>query len=84
MRNYGTVSTAKLMGARDLPPASPVRSYRLEEDIETRIAASLQELIRIGRPQDKEDRDRRRDALKQIIIECCKELGVGINARSNS
>jgi hypothetical protein len=74
MRKYGTVTTAKQMYDKTLPEAGPVKTYRLEEEFETKIARNLQTLIRIGKPQMKVERDKRRDIIQQIIIACCKEL----------
>lgn len=71
---FGTVETERLIRDKHLPEAGPVKSYQLEEEIETRIASNLQILIRIGKPQLKIEHDERRSVIQQIIIECCKEL----------
>jgi len=75
MKNFGTIETARLTQSNDLPEASPVTIYHLEtEEIETRIASNLQTLIRIGKPEIKQQYDERRSAIRQIIVDCCKEL----------
>jgi len=74
MKQFGTLETQRLISAKDLPESSPVITYQLEEEIETRIASNLQTLIRIGKPEIKQQHDERRESLRRIIIECCKEL----------
>ncbi|HBV87022.1 MAG TPA: hypothetical protein DEF42_10310 [Desulfosporosinus sp.] len=74
MKAYGTVVTAKLMQAKDVPEVGPVKTYRLEEEFETKVARSLQTLIKIGKPQMKVETEAKREAIQQIIIACIKEL----------
>ena len=75
MKSYNPIDTQRLIQSKDLPSASPVITCHLEEEeIETRIASNLQTLIRIGKPEIKQQYDERRESLRQIIVECCKEL----------
>lgn len=74
MRTYGTVTTAHQAYAKDMPSASPVRTYHLEEEFETKVARNLQRIIRIGKPQMKVEQEARREAIQQIILACVKEL----------
>ncbi|CDV96395.1 Hypothetical protein DPCES_5397 [Desulfitobacterium hafniense] len=74
MRTYGTVTTAQQAYGKDMPAAGPVKSYRLEEEFETRVARNLQTIIKLGKPQMKVEHEARREAIQQIIIACVKEL----------
>ncbi|WP_210166199.1 hypothetical protein [Desulfitobacterium hafniense] len=51
-----------------------MKSYRLEEEFETRVARNLQTIIKLGKPQMKVEHEARREAIQQIIIACVKEL----------
>lgn len=74
MRNYGTVTTAVQAYSKDMPAAGPVKTYRLEEEFETKIARNLQAIIRIGNPQAKVEHEARREAIQGIILDCVREL----------
>ena len=74
MRTYGTVAVAKQAYSKDIPEAGPVKSYRIEEEFETKIARYLQTIIRIGRPEMKVELEARRQAIQEIILECTREL----------
>jgi len=78
MKAYGTVVTAQLMQAKDVPAAGPVKTYRIEEEFETKLARNLQALIRLGKPQMEVEAEARREAIQQIIIACVKELDKGV------
>ncbi len=74
MRTYGTATTAVQAYGKDMPAAGPVRTYRLEEEFETRVARNLQRIIKIGNPQMKVEHEARREAIQGIILDCVKEL----------
>lgn len=72
MRTYGTVTVAKQMYVKDKPPAGPVVTY--QEDFEERVARLLQRMIRQGKPVTKEQREKRRETVQAMIMECVREL----------
>jgi hypothetical protein len=74
VKKFGMLETQRLVQSKDMPEAGPVVTYRLEEEIETRIAAELKALIRIGKPTMSSQFDERREALQRIVVECCKEM----------
>lgn len=73
--SYGQVAVRQAIDAKDMPEAGPVKTYRLEEEeFETLIARNLQTIIRIGKPQIKVEREARREAIREIIKVCLREL----------
>lgn len=70
----GPVAVQSMMNSKELPEAGPVRTYRLVEEFETKVAKNFQVIIRTGKPQMKVDREARQEAIKEIIVACCKEL----------
>ena len=72
---YGQVAVSQMVNVKDIPEAGPVRTYSLEEEeFETRIARSLQAIIRIGKPQMVVEKEARQDVVREIIKACLREL----------
>jgi hypothetical protein len=74
MNKSGTVAIQRMVDSKELPPAGPVRTYRLGEEFETKIARNLQTIIRIGKPQMVAEKEAREQAINEIIMACYKEL----------
>lgn len=75
----GPVAVQSMIDSKELPEAGPVKTYRLDtvpkvEEFETKVARNLQAIIRIGRPQMKVEMEAREEAIRGIIVACCKEL----------
>ncbi len=71
---YGQVAVRQAIDAKEMPQAGPVRTYRIEEEFETKIARNLQTIIRIGKPQMRVELEARQEAIREIVIACMKEL----------
>lgn len=74
MHRYGPTETARLMDQKTMYKAGPVKTYNLNDELETQVAFQLGILIRTNRLNTKAECDERREAINQIILACVKEL----------